>query len=125
MSSGPRRAAEAIAWARIGIGAAAVAKPPVPARPWVGTIADRPEARVLSRALGGRDLALGVGALRAARRGESVRLWVWAGVLADAVDVTATLLGFRALPRRGRWLVLAAAAGGAVGGALVAGSLDT
>src|SRR6516162_3676189 len=66
-----RRGATAVAAARVAIGVLALARPGVPSRPWVGVGAgaDEGEAglavRVLGRALGGRDLSLGLGALAA------------------------------------------------------------
>jgi hypothetical protein len=53
-----------------------------------------------------------------------VRGWVEAGGLADAADVVVTLAAFRALPRRGRWLVLAAASAGVVSAALASPTVD-
>src|ERR1700751_5715186 len=61
--------AAAVAAARFAIGVLALAGPGVPSRPWVGVGAEAEEgtaglaARVLGRALGGRDLSLGPGAL--------------------------------------------------------------
>ena len=62
-----RRGAGAVAAGRVAIGLTALAWPAVPARPWVGAAADDLAARVFGRALGGRDLALGLGALAALR----------------------------------------------------------
>jgi len=44
-------------------------------------------------------------------------------VLADVVDTAATVLAFGRLPRRGRWIVLASAAGAAAAGLLAHRSL--
>ena len=107
-----RRAARALAVARTAIGAAALLAPKLPARPWIGGDADRPSSKLLARALGGRDLALGIGALLALSHEGPVRGWLEAGGLADAGDVAATLLGWRATPRFGRWAVLLAAGSG-------------
>jgi hypothetical protein len=47
-----------------------------------------PETVGAIRMVGGRDLALGIGGLLAARRGpQRLRGWVEAGMLADAIDV--------------------------------------
>ncbi len=115
--------AVSVAGARVALGVVAVAAPVAAARPWVGAATVGPASAVLGRALGGRDLALGLGALLAARRGAPLRGWVEAGGLADWGDVTATLLSFGRLPRWGRWLVLAASAGAAATAAVVAPSL--
>lgn len=113
-----------VAAARIGLGLVAAVAPTVVARPWIGDDAHRPGAMVLGRALGGRDLALGLGPLLAARRGAPLRGWVEAAALADLVDTGATLVAFRRLPRRGRWLVLASAGAAAAAGAVAARSLE-
>src|SRR5262245_23253324 len=107
-----RRRARDLACARIALGVVALAAPSAPARPWVGDAAASPSSRTLARGLGARDVALGLGALLALRHGTPVRGWLEAGGLADAGDVAATLVGFADRPRAGRWLVLAAAAGG-------------
>ncbi len=60
--------AAALAAARTGIGVVALVCPEVVGRPWVGDAAGTAQGRVLARALGGRDLALGLGALAALRR---------------------------------------------------------
>jgi len=74
---------------------------------------------VLGRALGGRDLALGLGALAALeRQSDEASAWVAAGALSDALDVAASLASWRELPRLTRWLVLASAGGAAIAGAV-------
>jgi len=115
----------AVAAGRVALGLAALAWPTVPARPWVGTTADDLAVRVFGRALGARDLALGLGALSALQRrvGDvgSASAWVAAGALSDALDVAASVRSWRELPRMGRWLVAASAGGAALIG--VAGAL--
>lgn len=128
-----RPAAMALAGARCALGLFALMAPDAAARPWVGAAAGGPARRrpgrsdagrrVLARALGGRDVALGLGALLAAGRGAPVRGWVEAGVLADTGDALATVASFGALPPVGRFLVLGASAGAALLGAAVAPSL--
>jgi len=120
-----RRGAAAVAAARVAIGVLALARPGVPSRPWVGVGAEADEgtaglaARVLGHALGGRDLALGLGALGALAQedGESSSAWVAAGALCDALDVATTLASWRELPRVTRWFVLSSAAGASLAGA--------
>ena len=116
-----RRGAGALAAGRVALGLVALARPSVPARPWVGAAADDLAAQVFGRALGARDLAMGVGALTALQRqaAEPVAAgtWVAAGALSDALDVAATLLSWHELPRTGRWLVVASAGGAALAGA--------
>jgi hypothetical protein len=122
-----RYAATAVAVGRVGLGVAALVWPSVPARPWVGASADELGAQVFGRALGARDLALGLGALAAAREASSgsrpAGAWYAAGALSDALDVAVTVAAWRRLPRATRWLVAASAGGAAVAGA--AGALAT
>jgi hypothetical protein len=119
-----RRGATMVAAGRVALGVIALAWPSVPARPWVGASADDLAVRVFGRALGARDLALGLGTLAAlqlpaaeAGRAGSARAWVAAGALSDALDVAASLASWHELPRLGRWLVAASAGGAALAGA--------
>ena len=123
-----RHAATVVAAGRVALGVAALARPSVPARPWVGASADELGARVFGRALGARDIALGLGALAALRiapagsagaqaAGAQAGAWVAAGALSDALDVAITAAAWPELPRTTRWLVAAAAGGAAVAGA--------
>ena len=115
------RGAVVVAAGRAALGLTALAWPAVPARPWVGAAADDLAVRVFGRALGARDLALGLGALAAlqhpADHPGSARAWVAAGALSDALDVAASARSLRDLPRHGRWLVAASAGGAALIGA--------
>ena len=64
-----RRGAAAVAAGRVGLGLAALARPAVvTGRPWVGPSGEGQAGRVLGRALGARDLALGLGTLAALQR---------------------------------------------------------
>jgi hypothetical protein len=120
-----RRSALAVAAGRVAIGLSALARPSVPSRPWVGAASDDLAVRVFGRALGARDIALGLGALTALRRTAaepgSASTWVAAGALSDALDVVATVSSWRELPRTGRWLIVLSAGASALVGA--AGSL--
>jgi hypothetical protein len=123
-SMSPRLIALAIAMGRTALGAVALLFPRLPARPWIGAPAETDGAAVLARALGARDLALGIGAWRTlAAKDDAAREWVAAGALADAMDATVTLAYWSRLPRKGRTLVLLAA-GGASAAAGLAGWLD-
>jgi hypothetical protein len=112
-------AATAVAAGRVALGVAALARPAVPARPWVGDAAGGLAAEVFGRALGARDLALGLGALAALRVPEAgaPAAWIAAGALSDALDVAVTVSAWAELPRRTRWLVAASAGGAALVGA--------
>ena len=120
-----RPLAQLIAWGRVGLGVSAIIAPTLMARPWIGGDAASSGSRVLARTMGGRDLALGIGALRALGvSDEEARPWVALGGMADAVDALATLVAFGSLPRRSRWGILAVTVGAAVVSTRVAGSLD-
>jgi hypothetical protein len=117
-----RRVGRTVALARALLGLGAITLPSLPGRPWVGRLASEPGGKVLARALGGRDLALGAGAL-STEHTETLRTWVGLAALADLGDALSTLVAFPHLPRRGRWLVLASALGAAVLGGLSAAGL--
>ena len=119
-----RRLAGAVALGRIALGIVALTAPSLPLRPWVGDQGRTPAARLLARALGGRDVALGLGAAEALQRRAPARGWVLAGGLADLGDAAATVGYWRRLPAVGRLLVLVAAGGGAAVAALAASSVD-
>lgn len=117
--------ARLVAVGRIGIGCTALAAPTLMTRPWIGEAAGAADARLLARTMGGRDLALGLGTLRALQMDDSeARPWVALAGMADAVDATVTLLAFRRLPRVTRWGILAATVGAAVVSFRVAVDLD-
>jgi hypothetical protein len=122
-----RRLAFANGAARCALGVVALAGPGVPLAPWVGDASRAPAPRLLARALGGRDLALGLGALIALGGGGPVRGWLEAAALADAVDALVTLgaLGPSAgTARRGRLGVLVAATTGVAWAVLAARHVD-
>jgi hypothetical protein len=116
-----RRGALGVAAGRVALGLLALARPAVPSRPWVGAGPDDLTAQVFGRALGGRDLALGLGALAALARADAepaaASAWVAAGALSDSLDVVASLASWSELPRIGRLLVITSAAGAALAGA--------
>lgn len=92
----------ALAAGRIGIGLAAVAAPGWMGGIWVGRVAKRPDAQVMVRAFGVRDIALGaatLGALRAAGPGGvGFRVLTGLGVAVDLVDAASTLAARDDLP---------------------------
>lgn len=110
-----------LAAGRVAIGVIALVRPALMARPWVGAAeAAGSAATVLGRAAGGRDVALGVGALLASSRGDGRGLlgWTVAGAFCDAVDAAATVASWRELAPWGRFAVAGSAAGGALLGGL-------
>jgi hypothetical protein len=114
-SATARRLAQLVAVGRVTIGCTALVAPTLMTRPWVGDAAAGPEARLLARAMGGRDLALGIGTLRALAVDDGeARPWVALAGGADAVDAAVTVLAFPRLPRGTRWAILASTVGAAL-----------
>ncbi len=115
--------ARLVAAGRIGFGVALIIVPERVTTPWLGRDAGRTGARILSRGLGARDLALGAGALAAADN--ELRPWVAAGIAADTADLMATVAAGDSLPLSGRLLVSAVASAGALLGALALAGLGS
>jgi hypothetical protein len=74
----------AVAASRVGVGFVGLGAPLAISRSWVGRPGDGPPGVVLGRALGSRDLALGLGALFALRRQEKAagKPPVWSAAVA-------------------------------------------
>ena len=106
------------------VGAAFILAPGLAGRLWIGGDAVRRPVKVLGRAFGVRDLALGLGVVIALDRGAPVRGWLEAGVLSDAVDVCAGLVAGDSIPPDVRRGVLALGAGSALLGAALSRRLD-
>jgi hypothetical protein len=123
--SAPRRLAWLIAMGRIGIGCTALVAPTLMTGPWIGEGAGSADARLLARTMGGRDLALGLGTLRALGGDDAeARPWVALAGMADAIDAAVTIAAWPRLPRRTRWAILASTAGAAMVSFRVAAALD-
>ena len=111
---------------RIGIGVLAFIAPKLALRPWVGaSVSDEPGGRLLGRSLGARDVALGAGAILAARHDGPVRGWIEAGALADAGDLVATVAAFDKLPRVTKWGILFLTAAAVAAGGIIAPCVDS
>jgi hypothetical protein len=114
-----------LAVGRIGVGVGLLAAPNQVARSWGGTVTAEPGAKLFLRALGGRDLLLGLGALRSLSEGDrAAEAWVRASALADVTDAAATTIALRHLPSPGKWLTIALATAAAAAGLNAAGQLD-
>jgi hypothetical protein len=120
MSVWLRRGATAVAASRVGVGFVALGAPLLVSRSWVGRPGDGLSGRVLGRALGSRDLALGLGALIALRRqaGVAGQVPVWASALSSQAPADPALAAdpdpapAAALPGAAAWVGLAALADG-------------
>jgi hypothetical protein len=108
--------ARGLALNRISFGAGLILAPGLYARTWIGGLAaDDDRARLLARAVGARDLALGAGGLLALRAGDHdrAREWFAAQGITDAVDLVATIAAGRAVPLPARIFATIMAAGSA------------
>jgi hypothetical protein len=122
MTDTERQRANWYAAGRAAIGAAAIVAPGL-LKTWIGAPAATPGGRVAARALGARDLALGVGTYLALAEDPKVagKRWLQLCAASDAVDALATLLAIRRLPAKNALPSLgAAAAGAAIGLSLAA-----
>jgi hypothetical protein len=100
-----------ISFGRLVFGVAFIARPTLMEASWIGKQARLPGAQVLARAVGARDVALGLGGLQAVARDDgSTRPWLAAAAICDAVDFGATLAAGRGIPRKARTGVLTIAA---------------
>jgi hypothetical protein len=106
------------------VGLALTAAPERAGASWIGRDARRPGARVMTRAMGARDLAIGLGAAYTAGQGYGAKPWQLAGALADTADLVATLRARDALPSTAVVGVGAVAAGSAVLGLWFQAALD-
>lgn len=85
---------------RVLFGLVAAAVPQKVGETWVGEDAFRQSNRTVFRAMGFRDVALGLGATEAALRDEAGP-WLAVSLLADIGDVAATLMSVNGIDRRG------------------------
>ncbi len=116
----PETIAKSIAMLRVLLGIAFVISPRALVRSATAGREPASETTAALRMVGGRDLALGIGALLAAKRGpHALRGWVEGGILADAIDAGA-LTTVRSLRPPLRELCVASASATSVVGGLVA-----
>jgi hypothetical protein len=120
----PKDSARAVAIGRIVFGVAFMLAPGLTGRVWIGEEATRPPVKILTTAIGARDLAMGIGVLMAMGRGKPARGWLEGIALTDALDFTAALLGRARLPTAQRRIVLALAAGSAIQAGTAATGVD-
>ncbi|MGK2956297.1 MAG: hypothetical protein ACSLFI_11595 [Solirubrobacterales bacterium] len=110
---------------RVAFGMVAGAYPAKVGRTWIGASADKPENKVIFRALAGRDIAIGAGTIEGALRDEA-DVWLAIAALADIGDVTATLISRNDLENKGVIItsILASSAAAAGIGLLVLGQMS-
>jgi hypothetical protein len=101
---------------RVVIGAVLLVAPGAAGRRWLGEVATDPRVKVAVRGLGARDLALGLGALRALDRGEPARGWVQLAAVGDTTDAISSVVAVRHLgPVRAMASVATAGAAALIG----------
>ncbi len=106
------------------VGAALVIAPRAATGGWIGKDATRAPVTVVARALGVRDSVMGLGVLRTLGDPEAAKPWLAACVVADAVDLGATLAARDHLPKQGAVAVAVVAAGSVLVGAWLLSALD-
>ena len=109
---------------RLALGAGLIVVPGSLGGGWVGGVADKRAGQTLAIAVGGRDVALALGALGAIRAGHGTGAWVRAGMLADAADLVATLRARDSLPALAIPAVVALAGGSLLLGAWLQSAAD-
>jgi hypothetical protein len=119
-----RETARQIAIGRMGFGIAFMSAPGFFGRMWVGPDASRPAGKLLFRALGARDLALGMGTLLSMRHERPTRGWLEASGLADFADFMATLLAGDSIAPVSRYVTFAIAGPSAALCGLTAARVD-
>lgn len=119
-----RQIARIFAVTRIAIGAVLLAAPGAAGRRWLGDVARQPAAKAAIRGLGARDLAFGIGALRALDRGEPAAGWVRLAAVGDLADAASGLLAARQLGALRTIGTVATAGGAAATGFAISSHLD-
>jgi hypothetical protein len=100
--------------ARTVVGLVSLALPGAASRLLFGGGASTPRSRALTRMMGVRDVAVGIGALTSVKERTQGPEWLSMGALADGVDALVALTT-RHAPRRTRIVALVAAASAVVG----------
>jgi hypothetical protein len=116
--------AQILSLGRVVIGVAAMIAPDRFGRAWTGAGSDAPVSTMTMRGMGARDVALGLGTLRALDGEGPVRPWLEAQALADASDTFSVLGSFGELPPLRRLISLATAAGACYIGLRLASELE-
>ena len=111
-----RQVLRSLAALRVVIGAVLILMPRAAGRRFIGPVAEDRAAMMIVRGFGVRDLALGLGTLRALDRDESVAEWARLSALCDAGDAAAAVLGVGGIgPTRALTAVVSATGAAALG----------
>lgn len=109
---------------RVGLGVAMFVAPNKVAKSWSGERAESLPSTLALRGMAARDIAIGLGLVKAVELGTPTRGWLEAGAFSDAGDAVATLMAWRELGGVRRLLWLAVEAGAAVIQMQLAEALD-
>jgi hypothetical protein len=109
---------------RVALGAALLVTPRLGSGAWIGRHAGEPAVKVITRALGARDVGIGAATLAALDGDGPLRPLLAAALLADGTDLVATLLARDHLPRTAVPLLVAAAGTGVALGAVALAGTD-
>jgi hypothetical protein len=113
-----------VAAARIVFGIGFMTMPGWTGRVWIGRDSDRPAVKLLTQAIGARDIAMGLGAIIAMSRDGPARGWFEAISLTDALDFACAVAAGDRIPPSCRAAVLALAGGSALQAAYAASGVD-
>jgi hypothetical protein len=109
---------------RVGLGVAMFVAPNKVAKSWTGEGAESTPSTLALRGMAVRDIAVGLGLVKAVELGTSTRGWLEAAALCDAGDAVATLMAWRELGGVRRLFFFATEAGAAVLQMQLAEALD-
>lgn len=116
--------ARILGWARVLIGVGLFLSPRQSSRFWTGHATESWIGKMSIKQIGGREIAIGAGLLRALERGEPLRPWLAASAASDATDVLAVLGAWRQMRPLQRWTFLLGAAGATALGTKLALELE-
>jgi hypothetical protein len=119
-----RQLVRGLAAGRVVLGTSLLLAPGLIGAGWIGEVARRREVKIITRAAGIRDLALGLGTLQALTNGDPARTWAVMAGLSDAVDLGTTALVARRIGLRRSLPVMLAAVAAVTITALAADDLD-
>jgi hypothetical protein len=115
----PVNASRFIGLGRVAVGVALVAAPAKVGESWLGTGGTTPEVQVVLRGLGVRDALIGMAQVHTAADPERGYRWARTASLGDAVDLVATVVAAKSIPRSGLLGTVALAGAAAVSGVAV------
>jgi hypothetical protein len=120
----PKQLARNMGIARIVFGLGFMLLPGLTGRVWIGGEAQRDGPRILTQAIGARDLVMGLGILGAMGSNRPVKGWLQMTALTDALDFVAGLVAGARIPRWNRRILLALAGSSAAQGVVAAQGID-